>query len=619
MISKIMNLFTEKKEEIISPFQTSIDIDDPNLIFGREEELQNLCGYAEGLNQVQIIGARRYGKTCLIKCFITLTKRNPNSRVYPVFLDPDPYSVLIQGNSNVYRYIIAQIISSLYNDELIKRKLLIEGHIIRPDSKWNKIFKQLAGIDDIDMFGFFDEAVNCVSKLLDKTVLVIFDEYEKATDAFDSIKALMHLRTFANSSSKTFKFWLVGGQTWSRYTEDKDLKGSGVFNGVTIDLFVKPIKYEDFQIMWDYECGLIPDEKKRKELKEYCEKTFLSSGGVPCFAKIIGAKLLVENEYPLYNCLKVQFSEILKNLKKGEIRSLRELQSSRKQYTDEDVSNSIDSLIEYGLIVEDNNSFFIPSRFFEDFIRAGIIDENNIECDEPTIDKTILDIKTLYYNINDRYNNLYGKFMFDPTNDTVNLFDDLSKRCDSKEKVPNFINTIYLLYWEGAKENGKAGEKLPEFFKKTPFRKAMDTLRHVLGKAHQQDKLEQKSGQTDKPTALKVIWGDETEPQSSLDCLRFQDCMLNQFLQELTELYESIGKELREGEEYDGVIVEVVGSDGLIHKNVRYRYCSYPLRPGSGNLDIMSDGDIVRFIAKEQKDVSNPFKTYWRAYNIRLK
>ena len=39
---------------------------------------------------------------------------------------------------------------------------------------------------------------------------------------------------------------------------------------------------------------------------------------------------------------------------------------------------------------------------------------------------------------------------------------------------------------------------------------------------------------------MKEIWGDPTEPQSPQDWLHFQECMLNRFLQELTNIYQSI-------------------------------------------------------------------------------
>jgi hypothetical protein len=166
-------------------------------------------------------------------------------------------------------------------------------------------------------------------------------------------------------------------------------------------------------------------------------------------------------------------------------------------------------------------------------------EELNSMEDPSAIDAIVSKIEDTIYSINDKWKNIHGEFMFDPTNDTQKLYKNLRTRCDSSEMATNFINAIYLLYWEGSKKD-KAGEKIPHSFKWTVFRKALDQLRHVLGKAHQQDKLERMSGQIDKPSALKVVWGYTTEPESSEDWIIFQDHMLSLFLKELEDLNKSI-------------------------------------------------------------------------------
>lgn len=103
-----------------TPFRTNCEIKDPNWLFGRKEELQKLCDYAEGLQQVEIVGARRFGKTSLIRSFITTYKEKSDRRAFPIYLDI--YSDNIKGTTNVYRYLSAQIISNLYVDALVSTK-----------------------------------------------------------------------------------------------------------------------------------------------------------------------------------------------------------------------------------------------------------------------------------------------------------------------------------------------------------------------------------------------------------------------------------------------------------------------------------------------------------------
>ena len=157
------------------PFRTN-GIENPKLLFGRQEELQNLCDYAAGLHQVEIIGTRRFGKTCLVKSFVSLQKENTNSKVYPIYLDP--YTDGIRGTANVYRYITAKILSNLYIDGYIDETILaLDEYKITPNKKWEKVYKRLENVaDEIDQICIFDEALEIFSEQLKQTFLLIFDE-----------------------------------------------------------------------------------------------------------------------------------------------------------------------------------------------------------------------------------------------------------------------------------------------------------------------------------------------------------------------------------------------------------------------------------------------------------
>ena len=149
IIRKIIGKEREIKEEKTFLFQSSTVIEIPEHLFGRSEELQTLCGYAEGLHQVQIIGARRFGKTCLAKSFVTLEKKNKKRNVNPVFVDI--YSDEISGTANVYRYLSSLIISNLFNDGFISdESLKIFGYLVTPHTDWKIVFKQLRNIENGD-------------------------------------------------------------------------------------------------------------------------------------------------------------------------------------------------------------------------------------------------------------------------------------------------------------------------------------------------------------------------------------------------------------------------------------------------------------------------------------
>lgn len=613
-----------------SPFRANYEIKDPQLLFGRKEELKNLCAYAEGLLQVEIIGARRFGKTCLLKSFITLQKENVNRKTYPVYIDA--YSDSIKGTTNVYRYLTSQLITNLLTDGYInERVIIIDNFNITPNKNWRKVYRQLGAVEDeIDQIGIFEEAVEIFSLLIGQTILLVFDEYEKLVDAFDNINGLMHIRKMTNDSN-SLSFWIAGASPWKKFilSCSKDIRGSGVFNGVTYNVDVCPLNKDDFHDMWDYECSLITNDTKRKHLKSLCEKVFTSSGGVPCFAKEIGGFTYIEDNYPQYYRLTNHFVELEKNLTESEIKYLRMLSFSSQKYTDLEKPESIVALEQYGLIcIDNNNMYYIASRFFAEYLRAKVYEEQlKKDTEISLLDAIVDDIEETFYKINDKWSNLHNKFMFDPTNDTQRLYKDLRLKCDRREKIPTFINSIYLLYWEGAKEN-KAGEKIPHQFKSSMFRKSMDRIRHILGKAHQQDKLEQNYGQLDKATALKEIWGESVEPQTPHDWLYFQECMLKRFLQELNDIYESIGNQSI-GKVYSTPITSnnpkvVVG---VFKKGIAGRK-AFVMQDSTGYLqeirniregEKLKDGDVVVYYLCSEPNPIDPSKKFWFAEDVHLK
>jgi len=622
-ISQILNLFlkTKNSHDMFSlPFQTSKDIDNPQDLFGREEDLNKLCDYAEGLHQVEVIGARRYGKTCLIKSFVTLQKKNARKVAYPVYLDL--YSDGIEGTANVYRYFTAQVLCNLYIDEYIKGTIIVDEYSVMLNPRWKKIYKQLEIIDDDIVIDVFDEMVYKYSKQIGQTILLLIDEYEKAIDSFDNINGLMHLRKLSNDST-AIMFWIIGATPWERLILDADkavIRGSGVFNGIGFNRYVHPISFRDFSQMWVHECSLISDESKRNYLESLVNKVYESSGGVPCFAKEIGAIINIENDYPHYNRLNNHFAEILKNMNENEIRCLRDLQSSPKDYTYLEKPQSIVTLEEYGIIsMDDNCRYIITSRFFADYIRAKTYEEMSSKNEEKEFGTYVDDIGDVIRRINDIFYNKYKKYMFDITNATQGYYRDLRKPCDNPDKFSVFINALYCLYWEGAKENDIAGEKIPDYFKKTMFRLSMDRIRHVFGKAHEKYKLTTRYGQVNIVTALSEITGYSTEPETPEEWLSFQECMLKRFLKELSDIYKSITPEVVNGGRYFGKIVEVPKQDGRIFKNVKSEISHRLLRIKNSNLNELHDGDSVSFVAKQEPDPNDPLMTFWVAYDVELK
>ena len=611
------------------------DIEDPKLLFGRKKILQSLCGHAEGLRQIQVIGARRYGKTCLIKSFITLQKTNKERRAYPIYLDLS--SDGIKGTANVYRYIAAKIISSLTTDNYILESSIEVDEYSIPvydNKKWRKIYAQLQGINEIDIIVVFDEIVSTCSSKINQTILLLFDEYEfMAKKAFDTKEGPSHLRTLSNSSSNYITFWLIGAYPWGVFVEENnldDIKASGVFNGVTITRYVHPLNLSDFEEMWKHECSFINDNEDRQQIENRCKDVYKSSGGVPHFAKEIGGFLYVEKQYPKYTILESHFQELKRLLSQNEISILRDLQSASKNYQER--TTSLTKLEEYGIIEKVNDKYSIKCGFLEDYIRASVHEARIISSiDVKSFTEIVNAIQDKIHAINDEWSNLYGVQMFDVSDYTFLYYRDMSKICDSREKFANCISSIYLLYWEGAKENGMSGAKLPDYFKLTMFRLSMDRIRHVFGKAHEPAKLETSSRQVNISTALMEITGSRKEPETPEEWCHFQECLLNRLLQELIDIYNSISQSAnktckpsnKKSKKYS--VAKVV--TGVFHKGTSGEKDTivqddngYPqevrdIRKGEN----ISDGDLVEYNLCREPNPKNPQRNYWFAMDVHLK
>lgn len=99
----------------IIPFQVK-DISNPKELFGREKLLDNLIVAAKLKQNTNIIGARRFGKTCVLKTVCTLLKEKEDISVYPVYIDIKTSD--IKGTDAVYRHMIGILVESLYNNGL---------------------------------------------------------------------------------------------------------------------------------------------------------------------------------------------------------------------------------------------------------------------------------------------------------------------------------------------------------------------------------------------------------------------------------------------------------------------------------------------------------------------
>lgn len=93
------------------PFQLH-DISNREELFGREKLIEHLFVNASMRLNVPIIGARRFGKTCLLKTVEKIIKKDGDLGLYPIYLDFKDSA--IQGTQLSYSYMLSCLISSSF-------------------------------------------------------------------------------------------------------------------------------------------------------------------------------------------------------------------------------------------------------------------------------------------------------------------------------------------------------------------------------------------------------------------------------------------------------------------------------------------------------------------------
>lgn len=175
------------------PFQVK-DICNPQELYGREKLIENLVVAAKLKQNTNIIGARRFGKTCVLKSVCTLLKEQDDISVYPVYIDIKTSD--IKGTDAVYRYLIGILVESLYNNGLFTDTEKFGSVEITPCGDWTEIAESLEHLSSTRIQSIFQRLVYWLADLLDKTILFMIDEYEYLFKyALDSTSGFMKLRT----------------------------------------------------------------------------------------------------------------------------------------------------------------------------------------------------------------------------------------------------------------------------------------------------------------------------------------------------------------------------------------------------------------------------------------
>jgi len=527
------------------------DITDPNFLFGRETLLKNLLIDASLKGNVNIIGARRFGKTCLVKCAQRLIKADNTISAYPVYLDFK--SDQIQGTDMSYHYMIAKLVEDLFVDRLFTEPATFGATTICPSDDWSEIAEGLNHIKGPRAAKLLEKFVKFMSKYIEKTIVFIIDEYEYLfKSAFDSTVAFMKIRQLSGDLDtedgfKFFAFWLVGSTSWDEFCAT--YPGSGEANTISEKETVKPISMEEFEKMWIHECSLIDskDIDRITFLKNNWKFAYEKSGGVPCYGKDRIGKYMYKNmELPDYSVLNDLFKELVnKAMSLGEYKVLRQLalQSSKISKS----SIALDNLVEKGLVSKKSKDLYdIAIPFLKDFIIANNNDSSSDRQPKSVIEGLMTTIVKQIETINNQRVLQKKEPLFKLVNDASSMEQELRTPCYTSDQFVDFSSALYRYYFERTKDT--RGYYLhKKFFSPVEeeggvFAKCVDLCRHIYGKAHERDEFKQRPGQFSIPDMLIELTGKTNEPYTSDDFLKIQTELLKRFKNELENILKEIRK-----------------------------------------------------------------------------
>lgn len=592
----------------MEPFIVGVDISDVANLYGRKRQIEILISCAKRKENAGIIGARRFGKTCLLKAMENHINSNKDFCAYPVYFDVKTQTGIKKNTPEVYRSLAA----------LLASKMCIDGLLPEGDFKISRRCKLYVSSDILDMLiqmkewksEYQKEAIFFLADKVAETgkyVLLLIDEIDYLLlEALESPSDFARIRGAATDKSCKMKFWIAGTSTWSAICTDV---GSPELNCGLQNVTLYSLDKDESSNMWNDECMLIVDAHLRNKLINLKDIVIEKTGGVPYFEKFIGSCFLNKSveSMPDYTIIRDYLSEIVNSrfMSKSERNVLTALCEGPKPF--EDIPDGVNALMSKGLLSKNGDCYDISMGYLKDYIIAC---GNNKELDTPDeiaqmeIDVLVEQIGRLRDTVNKSYYPELTPFI--ASTEDVSDFRTLKIPCYNESTMDAFSGALYKLYYEGSDK----GNNLPEGFSVKDFSNMVRALRHMYN--HREC---EPTSMTKGQLLLKINHGMHPIEKEHFSNMQVE--MLQAYIRELTEMInirESKGIALVAGKDYDGVILE--NTEGF--KSIRCNLTKRPLQMRRTNFADFSDGDEVLFTAGiEQYDITKP--KIWIAYNIRKK
>ena len=452
------------------PFENHT-ICDINELYGRNGILKKLLySVDERHDCINVVGCRRFGKTCLLETLVALIHRKENAQSYPIYIDSKSWNIGFPehdtiGTFNVYRYLLAIILEEFTKKGFLKEDILIRDLVISPVYNRHVFYEKIKQYNSCSIADTFADTIRKFSIILKKTIVFIFDEYEfLMTKAFSESTGFQTLRKLSSETYegiRPFSYLVAGAVTWEHLCSSI---GSKELNTIGSHIhYVKPLKYDDFKIFWNHECEKIDDDELKSKIVNQVDMVFERCGGVPFHANDIGS-YLISNEGEYVEGYYAIIDEVFESLTENQRKLLVEIEQSQNN-----VNKGKDLIIlrQLGLVKQDEMKLTIG--FLKDYIQNELpvtntessINININSCDEMfDLERIINEIDSLRKRINhdwttrqlwrsERTDSLRYTPFIAKIQDREN-FGVLGKICYDRNDYNAFSGALYAIYYEGS-------------------------------------------------------------------------------------------------------------------------------------------------------------------------
>ena len=511
-------------------------------LFGRDGLLKKLINAVDKYHyNVNLVGCRRFGKTCVLEVLKSVIRDSPDSQSYPVYVDVKGWNIGHNsegkiGTSTVYKYLLAILLESLTKDGYLNNEETFNDLVFPPVMNRHTYYISLNSDCDSFIADTFADAVRFFSRKIGKTIAFLFDEYEylmsKGFGESTGFQTLRKLSSEDDDGFRTCSFLVAGAVTWEHLCSSI---GSKELNTIGAHIYyVKPLKRDAFAQYWQSECEKIEEDDLKELMLDKCDFVYDLSGGVIFHANDIGGCMLVnDGEYPVnYTAVLEEVFESL-NFRQKETLFNVSLEPSTVQSGGELIY-----LRSIGLVAPD--AVKIPIKLLNDWILS---DSRNNPKERGSYLEVITDeINTLIAAINDTVYNKGYIYMFTPQNEDADLIKYTRKACSDKASFGKFIDAVWKTHYEKTKdeETGKTKANLPAAYRRTQFTDIVGTLRHTYSGHLYGPKFVMPEGRLTKEDALYALVGSKNEPYGDKDFLTLQKAVLDMYKNELTDILREV-------------------------------------------------------------------------------